>query len=150
MASAIEAQRAGFSVALIDKGCLVNFTVSLSRRTWCSLPHRSCWRLATFLSRTANQKPNRQEALEYYRNVAQHYAWTCASTAGDECYRLRRRVHVHARNRHGDELEYVAQKNCGGHWLLRSAELPGHSGRRGTARCCTTTVSRIRILIRTC
>src|ERR1700760_4808068 len=58
LACAIEAQRAGFSALLVDKGCLCN-----------SLFHYP----ANMPFSSPNQKPNRNEALEYYRKVAEHY-----------------------------------------------------------------------------
>lgn len=72
MASAIEAQRAGFSALCVDKGCLVN---SLSHypanMTFFTTPE--LLEIGDIPFTTANQKPNRHEALEYYRNVARHY-----------------------------------------------------------------------------
>jgi thioredoxin reductase (NADPH) len=60
---------------------------------------------------TANQKPNRQEALEYYRNVAQHYQLdvrqyqqVLAVTGYDGAFR------VQTRDRHDREHEYHARK----------------------------------------
>lgn len=72
MASAIEAQRAGFSVVLIDKGCLVNSLFHYpANLVFFTTPE--LLEIGDIPFTTANQKPNRQEALEYYRNVAQHY-----------------------------------------------------------------------------
>jgi thioredoxin reductase (NADPH) len=72
MASAIEAQRAGFAVALVDKGCLVNSLFHYpANMVFFTTPE--LLEIGDIPFTTANQKPNRQEALEYYRNVAQHY-----------------------------------------------------------------------------
>src|SRR5258708_7662789 len=72
MASAIEAQREGFSVALIDKGCLVNSLFHYpANMVFFTTPE--LLEIGDIPFTTANQKPNRQEALEYYRNVSQHY-----------------------------------------------------------------------------
>ena len=72
MASAIEAQRAGFSVLLIDKGCLVNSLFHYpANMTFFTTPE--LLEIGNIPFSSANQKPTRQEALEYYRNVAQHY-----------------------------------------------------------------------------
>ena len=72
MASAIEAQRAGFSVVLVDKGCLVNSLFHYpANMTFFTTPE--LLEIGDIPFNTANQKPNRLEALEYYRNVAQHY-----------------------------------------------------------------------------
>jgi thioredoxin reductase (NADPH) len=72
MACGIEAQRAGFSVVLIDKGCLVNSLFHYpANMTFFTTPE--LLEIGDLPFSSANQKPNRQEALEYYRNVAQHY-----------------------------------------------------------------------------
>jgi thioredoxin reductase (NADPH) len=72
MACAIEAQRAGFSSVLVDKGCLVNSLFHYpANMTFFTTPE--LLEIGDIPFSTANQKPNRQEALEYYRNVAQHY-----------------------------------------------------------------------------
>src|SRR5690242_19468323 len=72
MACAIEAQRAGFSSALVDKGCLVNSLFHYpANMIFFTTPE--LLEIGDIPFTTANQKPNRQEALEYYRNVAQHY-----------------------------------------------------------------------------
>src|ERR1700743_1402071 len=72
MASAIEAQRAGFRVALVDKGCLVNSLFHYpANMTFFTTPE--LLEIGDIPFPSANQKPTRAEALEYYRNVAQHY-----------------------------------------------------------------------------
>ena len=72
MACAIEAQRAGFSAVAIDKGCLVNSLFHYpANMVFFTTPE--LLEIGDIPFTTANQKPNRQEALEYYRNVAQHY-----------------------------------------------------------------------------
>src|ERR1700757_4581308 len=72
LACAIEAQRAGFSVILIDKGCLVNSLFHYpANMTFFTTPE--LLEIGDLPFPSANQKPTRQEALEYYRNVAQHY-----------------------------------------------------------------------------
>jgi thioredoxin reductase (NADPH) len=72
MACAIEAQRAGFSVVLIDKGCLVNSLFHYpANMTFFTTPE--LLEIGDLPFPSAHQKPTRQEALEYYRNVAQHY-----------------------------------------------------------------------------
>src|SRR6476661_9139135 len=72
MASAIEAQRAGFRAVLLDKGCLVNSLFHYpANMVFFTTPE--LLEIGDIPFTTANQKPNRQEALEYYRNVAQHY-----------------------------------------------------------------------------
>src|SRR5207253_11161623 len=72
MASAIEAQRAGFSVVLVDKGCLVNSLFHYpANMVFFTTPE--LLEIGDIPFPSANQKPNRLEALEYYRAVAQHY-----------------------------------------------------------------------------
>ena len=72
MACAIEAQRAGFTSALVDKGCLVNSLFHYpANMVFFTTPE--LLEIGDIPFTTANQKPNRSEALEYYRNVAQHY-----------------------------------------------------------------------------
>jgi bacillithiol disulfide reductase len=72
MASAIEAKRAGFSTVLVDKGCLVNSLFHYpANMVFFTTPE--LLEIGDIPFTTANQKPNRHEALEYYRNVAQHY-----------------------------------------------------------------------------
>src|ERR1043166_3407892 len=72
MACAIEAQRAGFRAVLIEKGCLVNSIFHYpANMVFFTTPE--LLEIGDIPFTTANQKPNRSEALEYYRNVAQHY-----------------------------------------------------------------------------
>ena len=72
MACAIESQRAGFSAILIDKGCLVNSLFHYpANMTFFTTPE--LLEIGDLPFPSANQKPTRQESLEYYRNVAQHY-----------------------------------------------------------------------------
>src|ERR1700761_5105610 len=73
MASAIEAQRAGFRVALVDKGCLVNSLFHYpANMTFFTTPE--LLEIGDMPFSSPNQKPTRSEALEYYRKVAEHYA----------------------------------------------------------------------------
>jgi thioredoxin reductase (NADPH) len=72
MACAIEAQRAGFSAILIDKGCLCNSLFHYpSNMTFFTTPE--LLEIGDIPFPSPNQKPNRDEALEYYRKVAEHY-----------------------------------------------------------------------------
>src|SRR5918911_4126148 len=75
MACAIEAQRAGFSVVCIDKGCLVNSLYHYpANMVFFTTPE--LLEIGDIPFTTANQKPTRSEALEYYRKVAEHYRLT--------------------------------------------------------------------------
>src|SRR5438067_12447885 len=72
LACAIEAQRAGFRAACIDKGCLVNSLFNYpANMVFFTTPE--LLEIGDIPFSTANQKPTRAEALEYYRKVAEHY-----------------------------------------------------------------------------
>jgi thioredoxin reductase (NADPH) len=72
LASAIEAQRAGFKVIAIDKGCVVNSIFNYpANMTFFTTPE--LLEIGDIPFTTAHQKPTREEALEYYRKVAEHY-----------------------------------------------------------------------------
>jgi bacillithiol disulfide reductase len=110
MACAIEAQRAGFTAVSIDKGCLVNSLFHYpANLVFFTTPE--LLEIGDIPFTTANQKPNRQEALEYYRNVAQHYRLdvrqyqhVLAVTGYDGAFR------VQTRDRHHQEHEYTTRK----------------------------------------
>ena len=73
MACAIEAQRAGFRSVLVDKGCLCNSIFHYpSHMTFFTTPE--LLEIGDIPFPSPNQKPVRNEALEYYRKVAEHYA----------------------------------------------------------------------------
>jgi thioredoxin reductase (NADPH) len=110
MACAIEAQRAGFTSVMVDKGCLVNSLFHYpANMVFFTTPE--LLEIGDIPFTTANQKPNRSEALEYYRNVAQHYKLDVrqyqrvASVTGyDGAFR------VETQDLHGHDHEYVARK----------------------------------------
>jgi thioredoxin reductase (NADPH) len=110
MACAIEAQRAGFTSAMVDKGCLVNSLFHYpANMVFFTTPE--LLEIGDIPFTTANQKPNRSEALEYYRNVAQHYRLDVrqyqrvASVTGyDGVFR------IETQDLHGHDHEYVARK----------------------------------------
>lgn len=110
MACAIEAQRAGFSAAAIDKGCLVNSLFHYpANLVFFTTPE--LLEIGDIPFTTANQKPNRLEALEYYRNVAQHYRLDVRqyqevfSVAGSDG-----KFVVCARDRNQNQHEYLTRK----------------------------------------
>jgi len=110
MASAIEAQRAGFSVVLVDKGCLVNSIFYYpANMTFFTTPE--LLEIGDLPFNSANQKPNRLEALEYYRNVAQHYRLDIrqyqqvTSVAGSDGA-----FDIHALDSHQKQHAYAARK----------------------------------------
>ena len=72
LACAIDAQRAGFRVVVVDKGCLCNSLFHYpSNMTFFTTPE--LLEIGSMPFSSPNQKPNRNEALEYYRKVAEHY-----------------------------------------------------------------------------
>src|SRR5271156_6071189 len=72
MACAIEAQRAGFRSVLVDKGCLCNSLFHYpSHMTFFTTPE--LLEIGDIPFPSPNAKPTRNEALEYYRKVAEHY-----------------------------------------------------------------------------
>jgi thioredoxin reductase (NADPH) len=72
MACAIEAQRAGFTAVLVDKGCLCNSLFHYpAHMTFFTTPE--LLEIGDMPFSSPNQKPTRSEALEYYRKVAEHY-----------------------------------------------------------------------------
>ena len=72
LASAIEAQKAGFRVVLVDKGCVCNSIFHYPA-------HMTFFTTSELLEiggipfPSPNAKPTRNEALEYYRQVAAYY-----------------------------------------------------------------------------
>lgn len=72
LACAIDAQNAGFRVVLVDKGCLCNslfhYPAHMTFFTTSELLE-----IGNIPFPSPNAKPNRNEALEYYRKVAEHY-----------------------------------------------------------------------------
>src|ERR1700744_3119633 len=72
LACAIEAQRAGLRTVLIDKGCLCNSLFHYpSNMTFFTTPE--LLEIGDLPFPSPNQKPGRDEALEYYRKVREHY-----------------------------------------------------------------------------
>ena len=73
MACAIEAQRIGLRAVLVDKGCLVNSLFHYpANMTFFTTPE--LLEIGDIPFSSPNQKPDRGEALEYYRKVAEHYS----------------------------------------------------------------------------
>ncbi len=63
---------AGFSVVIVDKGCLCNSLFHYpANMTFFTTPE--LLEIGSMPFSSPNQKPNRNEALEYYRKVAEHY-----------------------------------------------------------------------------
>ena len=72
LACAIEIQNRGLRVALIEKGCLVNSLYHYPpNMTFFTTPE--LLEIGGLPMTSLNEKPNRTEALKYYRRVAQYY-----------------------------------------------------------------------------
>jgi bacillithiol disulfide reductase len=72
LACAIEAQRAGFKAIAIDKGCVVNSIYNYpANMSFFTTPE--LLEIGDIPFSTSRQKPTREEALEYYRKVAEHF-----------------------------------------------------------------------------
>jgi thioredoxin reductase (NADPH) len=72
LACAIEAQKIGLKVVILDKGCLVNSLFHYpAGMVFFTTPE--LLEIGDIPFTTAQQKPTREEALEYYRKVAEHY-----------------------------------------------------------------------------
>jgi thioredoxin reductase (NADPH) len=110
LACAIEAQRAGFTASLVDKGCLCNSLFHYpAHMTFFTTPE--LLEIGGIPFSSPNQKPNRNEALEYYRKVAEHYRLDVRQYENVE------RVKgsdgdfvVHTTDRFGREWKYRARK----------------------------------------
>ena len=128
LACAIEAQRAGFKVIAIDKGCVVNsvfhYPANMSFFTTPELLE-----IGDIPFSTSRQKPTREEALEYYRKVAEHYRldirlyqWvkTVTGQAGN--------FHLAATDREGRVYDYQTRKlivSTGYYDLANPLDVPG-------------------------
>ena len=132
LACGIDVKRAGLSVAHIDKGCLVNSLFNYpSNMTFFTTPE--LLEIGDIPFSSPNQKPTRQEALEYYRKVAEHYQLDVRQ------YEPVQKIEgsdnnfvVHTTNLHGHQREYQRAQADPGDRLLRPAELHERS-RRGAA-----------------
>ncbi len=72
LACAIEAQKVGLKVIIVDKGCLVNSLFHYpANMVFFTTPE--LLEIGNVPFTTSLQKPTREEALEYYRKVAEHY-----------------------------------------------------------------------------
>jgi thioredoxin reductase (NADPH) len=72
LACAIEAQKVGLKVIVVDKGCLVNSLFHYpSNMVFFTTPE--LLEIGDIPFTTSLQKPTREEALEYYRKVSEHY-----------------------------------------------------------------------------
>src|SRR5438270_1619183 len=110
LACAIDAQNLGLKVLILDKGCLVNSIFHYpAHMTFFTTPE--LLEIGNIPFNTANMKPTRAEALEYYRNVAQHYElnvrqyeWVKTVNGRDGDFRIT------TNNRAGHIFDYTTRK----------------------------------------
>ena len=130
LACAIEAQKLGLKVLVIDKGCVVNSIYHYpANMVFFTTPE--LLEIGEIPFSTAHQKPTRQEALEYYRKVAEHYQldiqqyqWVKTVTGQDGDFRIT------ATDRHGGIHDYRARKvivSTGYYDLPNFLGIPGES-----------------------
>ena len=110
LACGIDAKRAGLTVTNIDKGCLVNSLFNYpSNMTFFTTPE--LLEIGDIPFSSPNQKPTRQEALEYYRKVPEHYQLDVRQyepvlqVEGSDNHFI-----VHTTNLHGHKRKYHARK----------------------------------------
>ncbi len=110
LACAIEAQRAGFTAVLVDKGCLCNSLFHYpSNMTFFTTPE--LLEIGNMPFSSPNQKPNRNEALEYYRKVAEHYKLDLRQYENvDRVDGANGNFTVHTTDRFGRSLQHRARK----------------------------------------
>ncbi len=110
MACAIEAQRIALRSVLVDKGCLCNSIYHYpSNMTFFTTPE--LLEIGDVPFPSVNQKPTRNEALEYYRKVAEHYQLDVRQyqkvntiSGADGAFR------VHVTDKFGRQLTHHARK----------------------------------------
>ena len=130
LACGIDAKRAGSHVTNIDKGCLVNSLYNYpSNMTFFTTPE--LLEIGDLPFSSPNQKPTRQEALEYYRKAAEHYQldvrqYEPVPKVEGQRQQLRRAHHQPARA----QARISRAQADPGHRLLRPAELHQRSWRR--------------------
>jgi thioredoxin reductase (NADPH) len=128
LACAIEAQRAGFTALLVDKGCLCNSLFHYpSNMTFFTTPE--LLEIGNMPFSSPNQKPNRNEALEYYRKVAEHYQLDLRQYENvDRVDGADGNFIVHTTDRFGRTLQHRARKlviATGYYDLPNYLEIPG-------------------------
>src|SRR5215471_10876836 len=128
LACAIEAQKVGLKVVIVDKGCLVNSLFHYpANMVFFTTPE--LLEIGDIPFTTALQKPTREEALEYYRKVSEHYEvdlrqyeWvkTVIGEDGNFC--------ITATDRVGRPHDYYAKKvivSTGYYDLANQLSIPG-------------------------
>jgi thioredoxin reductase (NADPH) len=110
LACGIDAKRAGLNVVNIDKGCLVNSLFHYpSNMTFFTTPE--LLEIGDIPFSSPNQKPTRQEALEYYRKAAEFYHLDVRQYEPVESIKgSDNNFTVHTISLHGHKREYQARK----------------------------------------
>ncbi len=106
LACAIESKRAGLTTVNVEKGCLVNSLFHYpANMTFFTTPE--LLEIGDIPFPSAHQKPTRQEALEYYRKVAEHYRLDIRQyervehvTGSDGAFRVQTRDRLDATGEH--------------------------------------------------
>jgi thioredoxin reductase (NADPH) len=128
LACAIETQKIGLKAVVLDKGCLVNSVYNYpTNMVFFTTPE--LLEIGDIPFACATQKPTRQDALEYYRRVADHYQlhihqyqWVKTVTGKDGDFRIT------ATDRAGRIHDYRARKvivSTGYYDLPNPLNIPG-------------------------
>jgi thioredoxin reductase (NADPH) len=128
LACAIECQKIGLKALVLDKGCLVNSIYHYpTNMTFFTTPE--LLEIGDIPFACSGQKPTRQEALEYYRRVTDHfrlhvcqYQWVKTVTGQDGDFR------VTATDRSGKIHDYRTKKvivSTGYYDLANCLDIPG-------------------------
>ena len=130
LACAIDAQRAGFSVLVVDKGCLTNSLFHYpAGMTFFTTPE--LLEIGSLPFNSPNTKPTRGEALEYYRKVAQHYKLDiCQYQTVDSVSGSDGEFTVHTHDRFDRQQDFRARKlivATGYYDLPNYLNIPGES-----------------------
>jgi thioredoxin reductase (NADPH) len=130
LACAIDAQNAGFRVVLVEKGCLCNSLFHYpAHMTFFTTPE--LLEIGNIPFPSPNPKPSRDEALQYYRQVAAYYRievrqyQTVERVTGSDG-----EFQVHTRDRFGREGSITARKlvvATGYYDLPNYLEIPGEN-----------------------
>lgn len=110
LACGIEAQKIGLNVLVVDQGCVVNSLFNYpANMTFFTTPE--LLEIGDIPFSTANQKPTRPEALEYYRKVVEHYKLPVAQYQKVEAISGRDGAfHVTTMDRLGRIFDYETRK----------------------------------------
>jgi thioredoxin reductase (NADPH) len=128
LACAIEAQKIGLKVIILDKGCLVNSLFHYpANMVFFTTPE--LLEIGDIPFTTSLQKPTREEAMEYYRKVSEHYRldvrqyeWVKTVMGEDGNF------HITATDRAGRPHDYRTRKvvvSTGYYDLANQLKIPG-------------------------